>query len=134
MNQTFNLCHTYVRATMGVSYAAPAYYADRLCERARCYLRDFFAPTQHKREELDKKRWGLEKKYKLLPPKTFDKKAEDKKTKEQKETERAVIKEAKEKVEEALKECTRKQVEERLDGDPRDEEYNPERCEAVSQT
>jgi len=36
------LCYTYVRSTTGVSYAAPAYYADRLCERGRCYLRDFF--------------------------------------------------------------------------------------------
>jgi eukaryotic translation initiation factor 2C len=48
---------------MGVSYASPAYYADRLCERARCYLREFFSPTQatrnwftdHRREiERDK--------------------------------------------------------------------------------
>lgn len=48
---------------MGVSYAPPAYYADRLCERGRyvlkphvilsfprltlpsCYLRDFYAPA-----------------------------------------------------------------------------------------
>jgi eukaryotic translation initiation factor 2C len=28
-----------------VSYASPAYYADRLCERGRCYLRDFFVNT-----------------------------------------------------------------------------------------
>ena len=27
---------------MGVSYASPAYYADRLCERGRCYLRSYF--------------------------------------------------------------------------------------------
>jgi eukaryotic translation initiation factor 2C len=33
--QTHKLCYTYVRATMGVSYAPPAYYADRLCERGR---------------------------------------------------------------------------------------------------
>lgn len=33
--QTHRLCYTYVRATMGVSYAPPAYYADRLCERGR---------------------------------------------------------------------------------------------------
>ncbi|KAH7380394.1 Piwi domain-containing protein [Phaeosphaeria sp. MPI-PUGE-AT-0046c] len=41
---THKLCYTYVRATMGVSYAPPAYYADRLCERGRCYLRDFLSP------------------------------------------------------------------------------------------
>ncbi|ORX92441.1 Piwi domain-domain-containing protein [Clohesyomyces aquaticus] len=42
---TFNLCHTYVRATLGASYASPAYYPDRLCGQGRCYLREFFAPT-----------------------------------------------------------------------------------------
>jgi eukaryotic translation initiation factor 2C len=30
---------------MGVSYAPPAYYADRLCERGRSYLRDWFTPN-----------------------------------------------------------------------------------------
>jgi eukaryotic translation initiation factor 2C len=30
---------------MGVSYAPPAYYADRLCERGRNYLRDWFTPS-----------------------------------------------------------------------------------------
>ncbi|OJD34260.1 protein argonaute 1-like [Diplodia corticola] len=39
------LCYTYVRATMSVSYAPPAYYADRLCERGRVYLRQFFDPS-----------------------------------------------------------------------------------------
>ncbi|KAH6883189.1 Piwi domain-containing protein [Alternaria rosae] len=42
---THKLNHTYVRATLGVSYAAPAYYADRLCERARCYLRTWYNPN-----------------------------------------------------------------------------------------
>ncbi|CAO2651958.1 Nn.00g002410.m01.CDS01 [Neocucurbitaria sp. VM-36] len=42
---THQLCYTYVRATMGVSYAPPAYYADRLCERGRCYLRNYLAPS-----------------------------------------------------------------------------------------
>ncbi|KAH4122881.1 hypothetical protein HBH47_082000 [Parastagonospora nodorum] len=41
---THRLCYTYVRASMGVSYAPPAFYADRLCDRGRCYLRKFFAP------------------------------------------------------------------------------------------
>ncbi|KAF2028677.1 Piwi-domain-containing protein [Setomelanomma holmii] len=35
---THHLCYTYCRATGGVSYATPTYYADRLCDRARLYL------------------------------------------------------------------------------------------------
>ncbi|KAI0179805.1 putative RNA interference and gene silencing protein [Hypoxylon sp. FL1284] len=35
---THNLCYVYGRATKGVSLATPAYYADIVCERARCYL------------------------------------------------------------------------------------------------
>ena len=50
LNLVYNLCHTYVRATMGVSYA------NRLCERARCYLREFFAPPPSKREKMEHKR------------------------------------------------------------------------------
>ncbi|KAF2740119.1 stem cell self-renewal protein Piwi, partial [Polyplosphaeria fusca] len=38
-NLTHNLCYSYARATTGVSYVAPAYIADRLCERGRVYLR-----------------------------------------------------------------------------------------------
>jgi len=39
---TFLLCHLYQRAMCAVSYATPTYYADRLCERGRHYLADFF--------------------------------------------------------------------------------------------
>lgn len=39
---TFNLCHMYQRAQCAVSYATPTYYADRLCERGRHYLSNFF--------------------------------------------------------------------------------------------
>ncbi|KAF4546277.1 Protein argonaute 1-like [Lasiodiplodia theobromae] len=39
---TNKLCYTYVRSTSAVSYAPPAYYADRLCERGRVYLKRFF--------------------------------------------------------------------------------------------
>ena len=35
---THNLSYLYERATKAVSYCPPAYYADRLCERGRCYL------------------------------------------------------------------------------------------------
>jgi eukaryotic translation initiation factor 2C len=33
------LCFAFGRATTGVSYLAPAYIADRLCEQGRAYLR-----------------------------------------------------------------------------------------------
>ena len=39
---THNLCYTYQRSTTSVSYVPPAYYADHLCERGRCYLMDFY--------------------------------------------------------------------------------------------
>jgi hypothetical protein len=37
---THALCYIYARATKGVSYCSPAYYADRLCDRGRAWLRD----------------------------------------------------------------------------------------------
>ena len=39
---TYNLCWLYGRTTGSVSYCTPAYYADRACERARCYLNGYF--------------------------------------------------------------------------------------------
>lgn len=39
---THALCFNYARATRGVSYACPAYYADRLCDRGYHYLREWF--------------------------------------------------------------------------------------------
>lgn len=41
-SQTHNLCYLYGRATKAVSICPPAYYADLVCERARCYLHDTF--------------------------------------------------------------------------------------------
>lgn len=35
---TQSMCYLFGRATKAVSYCTPAYYADILCERARCYL------------------------------------------------------------------------------------------------
>lgn len=35
---THAMCYTYGRATKAVSLCPPAYYADLVCERARCYL------------------------------------------------------------------------------------------------
>jgi hypothetical protein len=41
------LCYTFGRATRAVSICTPAYYADILCERARCYLSNIFdSPSQ----------------------------------------------------------------------------------------
>ncbi|KAI9888112.1 MAG: hypothetical protein M1823_000047 [Watsoniomyces obsoletus] len=39
---THNLCYLFGRATKAVSICPPAYYADLLCERARCYLYETF--------------------------------------------------------------------------------------------
>lgn len=38
---THAFCYNYMRATKGVSYVGPAYYADRLCERGTHYLRGY---------------------------------------------------------------------------------------------
>lgn len=43
---TQSMCYVFGRATKAVSYCTPAYYADILCERARCYLSHVFeSPT-----------------------------------------------------------------------------------------
>jgi eukaryotic translation initiation factor 2C len=39
---THNLCYLFGRATKAVSICPPAYYADLVCERARCYLSRLF--------------------------------------------------------------------------------------------
>lgn len=39
---THNLCYLFGRATKAVSICPPAYYADLVCERARCYLGKLF--------------------------------------------------------------------------------------------
>ncbi|KAK4500633.1 hypothetical protein PRZ48_008822 [Zasmidium cellare] len=39
---TYHLCYTYGRSTTSVPYAPHAYYADRLCERGRLYLKRFY--------------------------------------------------------------------------------------------
>ena len=46
---THNMCYLFGRATKAVSICPPAYYADLVCERARCYLSEHFdmaAPSQ----------------------------------------------------------------------------------------
>ena len=39
---THNMCYLFGRATKAVSLCPPAYYADLVCERARCYLAGHF--------------------------------------------------------------------------------------------
>ena len=39
---THNMCYLFGRATKAVSICPPAYYADIVCERARCYLSGLF--------------------------------------------------------------------------------------------
>jgi hypothetical protein len=41
---THNMCYLFGRATKAVSICPPAYYADLVCERARCYLASLFSP------------------------------------------------------------------------------------------
>ncbi|KAL1837895.1 hypothetical protein VTJ49DRAFT_3281 [Mycothermus thermophilus] len=44
---TQSMCYVYGRATKAVSVCTPAYYADVVCERARCYLSGVFdTPSQ----------------------------------------------------------------------------------------
>lgn len=42
---THNMCYLFGRATKAVSICPPAYYADLVCERARCYLSRLFDPS-----------------------------------------------------------------------------------------
>ncbi|KAH8691555.1 ribonuclease H-like domain-containing protein [Talaromyces proteolyticus] len=42
---THNLCYLFGRATKAVSICPPAYYADLVCTRARCYLSGLFDPS-----------------------------------------------------------------------------------------
>jgi len=42
---THNMCHLFGRATKAVSLCPPAYYADLLCTRLRCYLSEQFDPN-----------------------------------------------------------------------------------------
>ncbi|KAK0940183.1 hypothetical protein LTR29_008236 [Friedmanniomyces endolithicus] len=43
---THNFCYNYARAAKGVSYAGPAYYADRLAERGTHYLKGYTAKRE----------------------------------------------------------------------------------------
>ena len=42
---THNMCYLWGRSTTSVSYAPAAYYADKLCARARHYLKGYYEPS-----------------------------------------------------------------------------------------
>ena len=44
-DMTHNMCYLFGRATKAVSICPPAYYADLVCTRARCYLSGLFDPS-----------------------------------------------------------------------------------------
>jgi eukaryotic translation initiation factor 2C len=50
---THATCYIYARATKGVSYCAPAYYADRLCDRGRAWLREHLTGRHFIQQEKD---------------------------------------------------------------------------------
>lgn len=79
-SQTHELCHTYVRAPVSVSYASPAYYADRLCERGRCYLRNFLAAPRGSpaRDGFERFRDNIEQQLRCIREGQFDIKARPK--------------------------------------------------------
>lgn len=54
---TFQLCFTYGRSLTSVSYAPPAYYADRLCERGRLFLKPFFDGEEKMKEMSEEDVW-----------------------------------------------------------------------------
>lgn len=62
-NVTHNLCYCYPRATKGVSYVAPAYIADRLCDRGNHYLRLWSPDSSFQKPPLDpqtKGKWSAD--------------------------------------------------------------------------
>ena len=56
---TYILCYTYGKSTTAVSYAPPAYYADRLCERGRLYLKPLLDGTAGYKGRSEQETWQL---------------------------------------------------------------------------
>ena len=75
--QTHELCYTYIRATLGVSYASPAYYADRLCDRGRAYIRDFIVGSREMRDQLNEAKRVWASGYAALRKKMFPDEIDD---------------------------------------------------------
>ncbi|KAF2276924.1 Piwi-domain-containing protein [Westerdykella ornata] len=55
---TNNFCHTFARATRAVSLCPPAYYADLICERGRCYLHNILKGGDASVEFNPKAHWS----------------------------------------------------------------------------
>ncbi|KAI5962098.1 uncharacterized protein KGF55_003174 [Candida pseudojiufengensis] len=55
---TYNLCHTFGRATKSVKVVPAAYYADLLCTRGRCYVGAAMKPTRGNIMDIYKKKLG----------------------------------------------------------------------------
>jgi len=111
---------------MGVSYAAPAYYADRLCERARCYIREFLVPSEEARKDIDDLRKREERNRGLLTPKKYDKEVEKNKTRAERTKEREELNKKKEAVEEALKKHVFDKAVATFSGNVTDRDYDPQ--------
>lgn len=107
---------------MGVSYAAPAYYADRLCERGRCYLRDFLSPTKATRVKFDEQRSIYEDQKNL-------KALVDKQNKTQQDRDNIRLK--KMNVDDQMKKYTWEQAKARFDAADRRDKKN---CDALLET
>jgi eukaryotic translation initiation factor 2C len=83
-----NLCYSYVRCMSGVSYISPTYYADRLCERGRLYIRKYYiGDNQTLRDELSEMKWKLDKERKDERGNKWGKR-EHKKTSEERDMEK----------------------------------------------
>ncbi|KAK4919533.1 hypothetical protein LTR66_016790 [Elasticomyces elasticus] len=39
---TYQLCYLFPRCSMSVGLVTPAYFADKACDRARCYVRELY--------------------------------------------------------------------------------------------
>ena len=63
---THNLCYLHGTTTLAVSLCPLAYYADKICERARCYIADYVSSKEPGEEfEYNKTPWhrGVHERY-----------------------------------------------------------------------
>jgi eukaryotic translation initiation factor 2C len=83
--QIHNLSYSYVRSMTPVSYVSPTYYADRLCERGRLYMRKYFnGDDQQLWDELATLKNRLEKELKAVREQRFPKTPQGKGSEERK--------------------------------------------------
>jgi hypothetical protein len=59
---------------MGVSYASPAYYADRLADRGRAYIREFIVGNEDLRQQLHEEKKRMQPIFKQLRTAIFGEK------------------------------------------------------------